>query len=292
MPPAVEGEDVEGHGLLEGRDEDHAAEDRQRLPADVVVGLADRVEDDVRALAAGQRADAGRHILALRVDDLGCDLRRTGETLVAAHHADDPRAPPGGDLGGCLADLAVEAEDQHRLARLRHSTPAEAFLRGHEGHADPRRLVERNAGRLLDERLGLDDEMGRMRAVAADAEIAGGAEDGAAQPFGRPVDDGPGEIAAGRPREDRVGHHADRRLRIRRVDGRGAHLDQHVRGGEPLDAAAFDGGSELLDGLGLGGEAQRLRHGHAGRLGVNDGSVHRAGSMLMRPEPRDRRRAP
>ena len=65
-------------------------------------------------------------------------------------------------------------------------------------------------------------------AVAADAEISGGAEHLAADRIGRPVNHHAGIIAAGRAGEDGIGHQPGRSLHIGRVDRGGPYLDQEI----------------------------------------------------------------
>ena len=67
-----------------------------------------------------------------------------------------------------------------------------------------------------------------MRAVAPDADVAAGAEDLAADQVGRARDDAAREVAPRRARQDGLGHQADCRLDVRRVDAGGDDLDDHL----------------------------------------------------------------
>src|SRR4051794_41185314 len=90
--------------------------------------------------------------------------------------ADNARAPPRRDLRRRLPDPAVHAHDQHDVAASRKARTRKAFRRGDKGNADSGRLLQRNVFWFGDQRLRLDEKMAGMRAVAADAEIAGRAE--------------------------------------------------------------------------------------------------------------------
>ena len=148
--------------------------------------------------------------------------------LVLAHHADHARPVPARDLHRGLADLAVDAHHQHGLAGHRDSGAPKTFHRGDEGHADAGRLFPGNAVRLVDDRLELDGQMRRMCAVAANAEIAGGAEYLAPDRARRAVDHHAGIVAAGRAREYRIRHQPGRGLHVGWIDGCGLELDQQV----------------------------------------------------------------
>ena len=93
----------------------------------------------------------------------------TRVALGLAHHADHARPPPGGDLRGGLPDLAVETHHQHGLAGLRQAGTFEAFDGRHEGHADAGCLGGGYALGLRHAGVGLDHEVGGVRAIAANA---------------------------------------------------------------------------------------------------------------------------
>jgi hypothetical protein len=96
-----------------------------------------------------------------------------------------------------LADLAVDPQHQHRIAGLWHARAPEALHCGHEGHADPGRFSQGDAGRLLDNRISFDHEVGGMGAVTADAEVAGRAEHLLADEVGRTVEHCPAKSRPG-----------------------------------------------------------------------------------------------
>src|SRR6476660_8653004 len=131
-----------------------------------------------------------------------------------AHHADDARAAPRRDLRRRLSDLAIDAQNENGLAASRKAGARKTLGGGNERHANSRRLLERHALRLWHKRFGLDDKMARMGAVAADAEIAGGAEDFRADKLARAVDHGAGKIAARCARKDGVRYHAHRGFQV------------------------------------------------------------------------------
>ena len=104
-----------------------------------------------------------------------------------------------------------------------------------------------------------------MRAVAADAEITGGAEHLAADRAGRPVDHHAGVVAAGRAREDGIGHQPGRGLDVGRIDGGGLHLDQEIirtarermtldnwRNRSRIFGLGIEANATRLDGFGIG----------------------------------------
>ena len=168
------------------------------------------------------------NVAARRIDDLD---RRAGMAFVRLGLTDDADhacAAPARDLRRRLTHLAVDAHDEDDLAGLREAGAGKAFGRGHEGHTDSRCFLHRHVLRLYDQRLRLDDKMARMRAVAADAEIARRAEDFRADKFARPVDDAARKIAAGRARKDGIGHHAHSRFHVGGIDARSGDLDQRV----------------------------------------------------------------
>ena len=108
----------------------------ERFVRGLEIGIADRVEHDVGALAAGEFAHARRDIGRGGVDDLDLRIGMALIRLGPAHHADHARAVPARDLHRRLPDLAVDAHHQHGLARLGNAGAAQAFHRGDEGHAD------------------------------------------------------------------------------------------------------------------------------------------------------------
>ena len=133
-----------------------AAPQRQRFVRGLEIGIANRVEHDVGALAAGQFANACRDIGGGSVDHLD---RRIGVTFIGlapADDADDAGAVPARDLRHRPTDLAVDAQDQHGVVRLRNAGAAEAFHRGDEGPADAGGSFPRKILGLFDQRLGLD----------------------------------------------------------------------------------------------------------------------------------------
>src|SRR5258705_2514852 len=215
MAAAVELENVELHDLVDGSDQDLPAGKRQRSVRRIEVGIANRVEHDVGTAAVGQLPDPGRNIPGARIDDLDRSVGVAFISLVLAHDADHFCSAPAGKLGGRLADLAVKSNDKNGLVRTGHPGPAKAFQRRDERHPDPRRLFHRYILRLFHQRRRFDDKMRRMRAVTADAEIARRAEDLAAQPLVRTLDDDTRKVAAWRPRENGIRHQAGGRLDIR-----------------------------------------------------------------------------
>lgn len=84
--------------------------------------ISDGAEDNVRALAIGQFADAGNGIALACNDDLDQGVDMVLAAFIVADHPDDARARPGRDLRRRLPDLAVEAKDR----------------KGSPGAADPR----------------------------------------------------------------------------------------------------------------------------------------------------------
>ena len=177
--------------------------------------------------------------------------------LAPADDADDTGAAPSRDLRRRLPYLAVDAQDQHRFPGARHAGAAETFERRDEGHADPGGFLQRQAGGFFDHGCRFDDEMGRVGAVAADAEIARRAEHRFADQVGRTIDHDPGEVAARCAREDGVGHQAHRGLHVGRIDGRRGDLDQQVFGARGAQAEAFDNGRDAggIRRLGVQAEA-------------------------------------
>ena len=71
--------------------------------------------------------------------------------------ADDTGTPPGGDLGRCLADFAIDAHDQHCIAGSRLTGAAEPFLRCDKGDANASGLFIRHGNGFFDQGSCLDD---------------------------------------------------------------------------------------------------------------------------------------
>jgi hypothetical protein len=127
-----------------------------------------------------------------------------------------------------LPDLAVDAHHEHGLARFGDAGAAQAFHRGDERHADAGGLLPGNAGGFLHDSLGFDHEMRGVGAVAANAEIAGGAEHLAPDPSRRPADHDARIVAPRCAWKYRIGHQPGRGLDVGRIDRRGPDLDQQV----------------------------------------------------------------
>src|SRR4029078_5349989 len=105
---------------------------------------ADRVEHNVGALAAGEFAHARCDIGSGGVDDFQFRIGVAFISLVPTHHADHASTVPARDLYSGLPDLAVDAHDEHGLARFGNAGATQAFHRGDEGHADPGGLLPGN----------------------------------------------------------------------------------------------------------------------------------------------------
>ena len=282
MLAAIELQNVELHDAVDRGDQDLAAAQRQRFVRGLKIGIADGVVDDVGALAAGEFAHARGDIDGGSVDHLDLRVGMSLIRLAPARHADGAGAVPGRDLHGGLPDLAVDAHDQHGIARLRHAGAAQAFHRGDEGNADAGRLLPRNRFRLFDHGLALDHQMRGMGAVAADAEIAGGAEHLAADPVRGTIDHDAGIVAAGRAREYGIGHQAGGGLDVGGIDGRGLDLDQQVvfaaRQRVPLD--------HRRDRSGIVGLRQQA---HAARLDGRPGIFGDVHHDILNPHARSPR---
>jgi hypothetical protein len=152
-----------------------------------------------------------------------------GVVFRLADDADDAGTAPGGDLGGGLTDFAVEAHDENGFARLGLASAAEAFLGCDKRHADAGSFVDGHGNRFFNASCGFDDQERGVCAVAADAEIAGGAEHFFANKVGGTFDHEAGEVAAGGAGEHGIGHHADGSFDIGWVDGGGFDFNQHLR---------------------------------------------------------------
>ena len=168
------------------RDQDLPPAQGERFVRGLKIGIADGIEHDVGALAAGEFAHARRDVGRGGIDDFDGRIGVAFVCFVPAHHADHPRAVPARDLYRRLPDLAVDAHDQHGLACLGDAGAPQAFHRGDKGHADAGGLLPGNARGLLHHGVGLDHEMRGMGAVTANAEIAGRAEHLAPDPPRRP----------------------------------------------------------------------------------------------------------
>ena len=177
--------------------------------------------------------------VAEEIDHLDGPIGMSRVSLRLARHADHARAAPARDLHGGLSDLAGHAEYQHRLVPVRHPRAPKAFDRRDERHADPGGFSPRQVLWFLDDRVGLDNEMRGMGAVAPDSEIAGRSEHFAADRAGRTIDHHTGVVASRSARKDRVRHQPGRRLDVGRIDGSRLDLDQHLsvaaRQRPPLD---------------------------------------------------------
>ena len=239
MLAAIEFEDIERHDRIDGSNQDLASPQGQRFMRRLKIGIADRVEHDVGALAIGELADACCNIRARRVDhvDFGTGVALIG--FVLAHHADRARALPARDLYRGLTDLAVDTHHQHGFVLVGHSGAAKAFHRGDERNANAGRLLPRQVLWFLDHRIGFNNKMRGVGAVAPDPKVARRAEYLTADHIGRTIDHGSCVVAAGRARKHRVGHQTGGGLDVGRIDGRRLELDQHlVRGPRqpvPLD---------------------------------------------------------
>ena len=156
MLAAIELQDVELHDAVDRGDQDLPPAQCQRFVRGLEIGIADRVEHDVGALAAGKFAHMRRDVGCGGIDDLD---RRIGMALIRlgpAHDPDHARTVPARDLRHRLPDLAVDAHHQHGLPRFRDAGAAHAFHRGDEGHADAGGLVPGNRPGLVDDGLGLN----------------------------------------------------------------------------------------------------------------------------------------
>src|ERR1700733_2509314 len=123
---AIEFQDIERHGPLDGGDQDLTPPQRQRSMRRLKIRIADGVEHDVGALAAREFANPRGNIGRGSVDHL--DLRGGVAFigLILARHADHARAVPACDLRYGLPDLAIDAHHQQRLVLVRTPAPAPA----------------------------------------------------------------------------------------------------------------------------------------------------------------------
>ena len=179
-------------------------------------------------LPFGQFAHPRGDVGGGRIDDLDRPVGMALVSLVLADDADHPCAAPGRKLRRGLADLAVQPHDQNGVLRRRHAGAAKSLDRGHERHADAGGFFHRDGSGFLDQRRRLDNQMRRVGAVAADAEIAGRAEHLAADPFRRAIDHDAGKIAPRRARENRIGHQAGRGLDVGGIDAGRLDFHDHV----------------------------------------------------------------
>ncbi len=120
-----------------------------------------------------------------------------------------------------------------------------------------------------------------MRAVAADAEIAGGAEHLAPDALRWTVDDHAGIVAARRARKHRIGHQPGRGLHVGRIDCGGLDLDQHFvcRACEP---PSLDRGRERIDAFRFGVQPHAARiDGESFRIlsRLHENSSRRCGNL-------------
>ena len=180
LPGGGPGQDIGGQGLVcagvlfrprPGVDADHRGAFQQRpvegqlgdfaagesndqdaaVPGDAAHGLvegvaADRIEDDVGAVPAGQLEDAIADAFAAVVDHRrGAVFPGQSRLLVGADAGDDPRAPQLAQLDGGQPDPAGGAVDDQGLAVLQVSAAAQGIgggdvimqrrRAGLEGHA-------------------------------------------------------------------------------------------------------------------------------------------------------------
>ena len=179
-----------------------------------------------------------------------------GIGLVVAHDADHAGAAPGGDLCRGLADLAVDAEDQHGFPGAGQAGAVQSLPGGDEGHADAGGILGIDSGGNGNDGIGFDDHVAGMRAVLADAEVTGRPEHELADQGLRSGDDSAGVVATRRAREDGVGHEACRRLDVRRIDGSGGDLDHHLVRRRRAQQMFFDRQPDRVEGRHLLMEAQ------------------------------------
>ena len=134
----------------------HAAR-RQAIQALVERRLADRIVDDLNALAAGDPLDLFLEVLArVEHDVVGARLARELRLLVGRHRRDDARAAQLRDLREQQADAAGARVHEARVAGLQRIGGAGEVVRGHALEHHRRALLRRDAGRQRDEPVGRD----------------------------------------------------------------------------------------------------------------------------------------
>ena len=260
--------------------------------------FADVLDDDVGAVAARRLLHRGLHVVGCVVErDVGAELSRARELLVARGRDDDARAERLRDRERSGRDAAADAPREDPLALLQVRARDEHPVRGLEDERERRRLLEAQvAGDGVDVRLGNRDQLG-VRPVTVLADHVDRA--------GRRLDAGIDHDAlAGVDADARAVGAEDPRLR----DGREAFADPDVemvqRGRVQADENFARPRAPDRARLRGRGPPVRRPHGSAPRapgqtIGVNAAELQALGAELgldavgaARAEPYDGDRAP